>query len=171
MMIAWDGLRVVPVSETDLSCLLGVYHQCEDFLARGPEPRASAEMVLRDLAASRAEDGLFCGIFDGDGRMLGVLDFTPGGRRGNPAEAHIELLMLASPHRRGGLGTAIVRAVEAEIWSDTEVEAIATEVQVNNPDALRFWKRLGYRIVAGPTLQPDGTTVFHLRKCREAGRT
>jgi hypothetical protein len=35
---------------------------------------------------------------------------------------------------------------------------------VNNPLAVQFWQRMGYRIVGGPTLMPDQTTVFDLRK-------
>jgi len=36
--------------------------------------------------------------------------------------------------------------------------------QVNNPQAVSFWQKYGYRIVSGPTLVPDQTTVFGLRK-------
>ncbi|MDP2858472.1 MAG: hypothetical protein Q8P50_10915 [Bacillota bacterium] len=30
--------------------------------------------------------------------------------------------------------------------------------------ALRFWNRMGYSTVSGPHAQPDGTTVFYMKK-------
>ena len=50
---------------------LEVYRRCEDFLALGPEPKASLEMVLADLEISRQEGGCFCGIYGPTGNMLG----------------------------------------------------------------------------------------------------
>ncbi len=47
---------------------------------------------------------------------------------------------------------------------DAQVTAILSGVQVNNPQAVQFWQKQGYRIVSGPTLMPDQTTVLGLRK-------
>ena len=178
MRIAGDGFVLRTVGEAEMGALLAVYRQCEDFLALGPAPHASEEMIRGDLAASVAEGGVFCGIFvgatdigatdDGAGEMLGVVDFAVHGHGGDRAEAHLALLMLARPHRGRGLGAQVVRAVEAEIWRDAQVKAIAAEVQVNNPAAIRFWGRQGYQVVGGPERVPDGTTVYHLRKQRES---
>ena len=54
--------------------------------------------------------------------------------------------------------------MEAEIRKDDRITTIESGVQVNNPNAIRFWQRRGYRIISGPTLMPDQTTVFALRK-------
>lgn len=154
------------MNEADMDALLALYHQCEDFLALGPRPHASVEMVRGDLALSAEDGGTFCGIYTPDGELAGVVDFTPGGRRGNSHEGHIELLMLAPAYRGRRLGEAFVRAVEAIIWQAADVQAIAVEAQVNNPGAIRFWQRMGYRMISGPHAQTDGTTSWYLRKER-----
>ncbi len=158
------GLRIRPISPDELGAVLQVYRQCEDFLALGPVATASAEMVQKDIELSRGEGGLFCGIYKADGEMIGVLDFVPRGWQGDPSAAFLELLMIAAPHRKRGIGHAVVDAFENEIRKDPAVRNIFSGVQVNNPDAVRFWQREGYRITSGPTLMPDQTTAFELRK-------
>ncbi len=164
MNLLGDRFSIRPIVAEDFPALLEAYRQCEDFLALGPQPHASAEMIRADLALSRAAGGLFCGIFDPAGAMLGVVDFVPAGYEGHPAHGFIELLMIAQPQRGRGLGARVLRAVEAEIGRPPQVTAILAGVQVNNPAAIRFWDRMGYKIVGGPELQPDGTTVWYLRK-------
>ena len=72
--------------------------------------------------------------------------------------------MIAAPYRNQGIGEAVVALVEDEIRGDPQITAILAGVQVNNPHAIRFWQRNGYRIVSGPELHADGTTAFRLRK-------
>ncbi len=158
------ALEIRPVTEADLDAVLSVYRQCEDFLALGPVPTASMDMVLKDLELSRSEDGLFCGIYARDGSMIGVVDYVPSHYRGEPSQAFLELLMIAAPFRGYGLGRAVVEAVEDEIRKNPLVTTILSGVQVNNPEAVRFWQANGYRIVSGPELMPDQTTAFGLRK-------
>lgn len=157
-------LTVRPITQDDLDAVLEVYRQCEDFLALGPVPRASMSMVLNDIEYSRTEGGTFCGIFTPEGQMLGVVDYVPRGFEGNPEIAALSLLMLAAPFRKQGIGGAIVDAIEDEIRNGSGVTIILSGVQVNNPQAVRFWKEKGYRIVGEPKLMPDQTTVFELRK-------
>lgn len=159
-----------PVDEAELSAILAVYQQCEDFLALGPQPKASAEMVLQDIAYSHESGGRFCGLFNGQGLMLGIVDFIPQGFEGDPHLAFISLLMIAAPFRRQGSGAAVVQQIEAQILENPEIRAIGAGVQVNNPLALRFWQRNGYRIISGPEAQADGTTAYYLQKDR-AGST
>jgi ribosomal protein S18 acetylase RimI-like enzyme len=160
MRIQTDRFTIRPVSEQDRAALLEVYRQCEDFLALGPNPRASLEMVDADLALSRSNGGVFCGIFDPQGTLIGVLDAVHAGYEG--PHAFIELLMIAAPYRSSGLGAEVVRAFEATI--PPGVTAILAGVQVNNPGAIRFWERMGYQRVGEAELQPDGTTAYPLRK-------
>ncbi|MCX6028632.1 MAG: N-acetyltransferase [Chloroflexi bacterium] len=164
MNLFGDRFSIRPIVAEDFPALLEVYRQCGDFLALGPQPHASAEMIRADLALSSAAGGLFCGIFDPAGAMLGVVDFVPAGHEGHPAHGFIELLMIAQPHRGRGLGAGVIRAVEAEISRAPQVTAILAGVQVNNPAAIRFWDRMGYKIVGGPELFLDGTTAWSLRK-------
>jgi ribosomal protein S18 acetylase RimI-like enzyme len=153
-----------PITEEDLETVLEVYRQCEDFLALGPVPVASMEMVRKDIELSQQEQGRFCGIYAQDRSMIGVIDYVPHNYAGNPQHAFLSLLMIAASFRQQGIGKAVVEAIEAEIKKDDRVTAILAGVQVNNPEAIQFWQRRGYRIVGGPERMPDQTTVFHLRK-------
>ncbi len=157
-------VKIRPITGNDLDAVLQVYRQCEDFLALGPVAIASMDMVLKDIELSKNEGGIFCGIFDTDNSMIGVVDYVPDHYRGNPAHAFLELLMIAAPHRAMGLGARVVRMIEARIRKNPAVTAILSGVQVNNPAAIRFWQRHGYRIVSEPRLHPDGTTAMDLRR-------
>ena len=158
------GIEIHPISQDELDAVLNLYKQSKDFLALGPVPTASMEMVLKDIELSHSEGGFFCGIYKADGEMIGVLDYVPRGWEGDASAAFLELLMIAAPHRGHGLGRAVVEAFEDEIRKDPAVRTIFSGVQVNNPGAIRFWQARGYRIVSGPTLMPDQTTAFALRK-------
>jgi ribosomal protein S18 acetylase RimI-like enzyme len=154
-------IRIMPPD--DIDSVLEVYHECEDFLALGPESSASMEMVLKDIEETRREGGVFRGIYL-EGGMAGVVSYIPGNFEGNPAHAFLTLLMIIPSCRERRIGTIIVTMVEKEILSDSRVTAILSAVQVNNPRALQFWQRNGYRIIGGPEARPDSTTVFRLRK-------
>lgn len=158
------SLVIRPVTEADADVILDVYRQCEDFLALGPVSTASMDMVRKDLEISHEMGGVFCGIYINDGNMIGVIDYVPGNFEGEPRHACLSLLMIAAAFRKKGIGDAVVEAVECEIQKEKQITAILAGVQVNNPHAIRFWQRHGYRIVGGPELMTDQTTVFHLRK-------
>jgi ribosomal protein S18 acetylase RimI-like enzyme len=97
--------------------------------------------------------------------MIGVVDVIPQGFTGKSNLAFISLLMLAAPFRQKGLGTKILKQVEAYLRQDNPgLTEIWTAVQVNNPAAFRFWQRNGYHIVKGPEPQPDGTIVYYFQK-------
>lgn len=156
--------KLHPLEEKDIPALLELYRECEDFLALGPRPRASLEMVRSDLDLSRANGGTFYGIFDAAGRLAGVADWILSGFEGNPTTAFIELLMIAAPRRRAGLGRAVVTEVEQHIRQDGRAHCIELGVQVNNLAALRFWLRCGYRSAGPPQKFSDGTTAIRMRK-------
>lgn len=156
--------EIRPVGRDSMDAVLGVYRACEDFLALGPQPKADVAMVLRDVDESQRHGGLFCGIYDATGRMIGVADFTPSGFDGQSQVAFISLVMVVPSLRGQGIGTEVVGLIEREVRRDPLVTVIRSAVQVNNPDAQRFWLRHGYQIVGGPEAQPDGTTILGLRK-------
>jgi len=164
MLIRNNSFEVRTITQDDLGSVLDVYRQCEDFLALGPEATVSMAMVLKDIEISQREGGVFCGVYAADGRMIGVVDFVPSNFEGDPHIAFLSLLMVAVSFRRQGIGTTIVELIENEIRKDAQVTAILSAVQVNNPQALQFWQKNGYRIVGGPELQPDQTTTFRLQK-------
>lgn len=166
MMLHGHCFTIRLVTDQDVPALLEVYRQCEDFLALGPVSTASIDMVRKDLVSSRAEGGLFCGIYDLSDNLIGVVDVIPHDFDGIPHHAFLALLMLIPAYRRRGFGQEITALVEEVIWENPQITAILSGVQANNPAAVRFWQRNGYRIVGGPELLPDQTTVFHLRKDR-----
>ena len=157
-------LEIRPITPEDLNAVLEVYRQCEDFLALCQQPAASMQMVLNDIALSKAGRGLFCGIFTDHGKMIGVIDYIPCGYQGAQDTAYLELLMIADAYRKRGIGKAVVEAVENEIRKNAQVTTIVSGVAVNNPQAIQFWQRNGYRIVSGPKYYPGQGTGFDLRK-------
>jgi ribosomal protein S18 acetylase RimI-like enzyme len=150
-----------PIGRSDpatLVALLEVYRQCEDFLALGPQPCASLEMVQADLDLSQGAGGIFCGIYlCPSDEMIGVADYIPSGFEGKRQHAFIELLMISQPYRRNGLGERIVAEIEAIIRKDPLITAIRLGCQVNNYGGTRFWQRCGYRMIGPPTQYPDQT--------------
>lgn len=157
-------LEIRPISSDELEAVLDVYRQCEDFLALGPVSTASMAMVLNDIAHSQAEHGLFCGIYTATGNLIGIIDYVPHSYQGQRHMASLELLMIAASFRKQGIGQAVVEAIETAIRKDQTVSTILSGVQVNNPQAMRFWQRQGYRIASAPKLHPDQTTAVDLRK-------
>jgi GNAT superfamily N-acetyltransferase len=152
------------VTESNVAGILNVYCKCEDFLALGLVAEVSRKMVLNDLQESREIGAQFHGIFDPEDRMIGVVDYVTSGFHGKPHIAFINLLMIEAPFRSKGLGGQVVQLVEEVIRKDDRVTEIHSAVQTNNPKAIRFWKTNGYKVIGGPELQSDITTVFHLRK-------
>lgn len=163
-------VSVRPYAEEDLPEALLVYRQCEDFLALGPVPTASSEMVLEDVRHSRDEEGIYCMIraaggedrAQGCARAAGVLDFVPRCRE--PGTAFLSLLMIAAPFRGRGIGSETVSLLEAHLKEVHGIRVAESGVQTNNAAGIRFWTARGYRIVSGPTLLPDTTVAYGLRK-------
>jgi ribosomal protein S18 acetylase RimI-like enzyme len=155
-------LTLQPLVQSHLGQVLKVYQQCQDFLALGPQPQASREMVLADWQHAQAEGSRFCGIFLG-GELVGVADYLSAGFENQPQAGYVGLLMIAAPFRSAGLGREVVAELEAEMRRQGAGQSWV-HVQVNNPLGLRFWERLGYRVYGPPALQPDGTTCVPLEK-------
>lgn len=164
MIFVGSSFTIRPVQHEELTQVLEVYRQCEDFLALGSDPRASMEMIEKDWQISKEAGGIFCGIFDDSQNMIGVVDFIPANFEGNPSHAFIELLMIAMPARGKGLGREVMQAIEDEILKNSNITDILSAVQINNPKAIQFWKNIGYEIVSEPRLNLDGTTVYRLSK-------
>jgi RimJ/RimL family protein N-acetyltransferase len=156
------AIREIGVESID--DLLEVYRACEDFLALGPVPTASLEMIRQDMEISQSEGGTFCGIILNPGLIIGVVDFVRKDYERRNDSACISLLMLAKNFRNQGLGSKVLERVESEIRKDPDVTRIQAGAQVNNPGAIRFWQARGYRIISGPERMKDQTTVYHLEK-------
>ena len=157
-------LEIRPITQKDLDAVLQVYEHCEDFLALGLVAKASMEMVLKDVEISEKEGGIFCGIYTADRKMIGVVDYVPGNFEGNQQVAYLSLLIIDSSFRNQGIGRAVFETIENKIRKNPLVTTIRAGVQVNNPQAVKFWQQNGFRIVSEPTLMPDRTIVFELQK-------
>ncbi|MGE5225010.1 MAG: N-acetyltransferase family protein [Omnitrophica WOR_2 bacterium] len=156
-----------PLHLDDAERILEVYRQCEDFLALGPVPHASLEMVLMDLHHSLDGGRNFVGVYlleNSIEKLVGVVDYQTAGFEGSLETAFIELLMIAFPYRSKGIGTEIVQRVETEIRNHKQVNTIQSGVQANNPIGIRFWTKMGYQIVCGPELMPDQTIAYRIEK-------
>lgn len=156
--------EIRPITHDDLDAVLEVYQHCEDFLSLGPVATASIEMVLKDIELSKEEGGIFCGIYTADGKMIGVVDYVPNNYQGDPQAAYLELLMIDPSFRGQGIGEAVFDGVENEIRKDPRVTVFLAGVQVNNPRAIHFWQRNGFRITSEPKLMPDQTVAVDLQK-------
>ena len=93
------------------------------------------------------------------GKLAGILDFVPN-YNGDPGAAFIELLMLAGPYRGRGLGKAAVEWLLSAFSGETGQKRLYAAVQTNNPGAICFWQRLGFRITGPAALQADGTETY-----------
>lgn len=153
-----------PITEDDLPAILDVYIQCQDFLALGPNPLASLEMVREDILHSQRVSGRYCVVSDPAGKLIGVVDYLPSSFECHLHQAFISLLMISAPYRRRGLGRQVLAQIEAEIRTGRQVNVILTSVQINNPGALNFWQEQGYQIIGGSELQPDSTLTYRLQK-------
>jgi RimJ/RimL family protein N-acetyltransferase len=153
---------IVRAMETDdLQRTLAVYQQVEDFLALGPVPKASMEMVLEDIQHSKESGGLFCVVVDNNGNQIGVVDFVPELTKGT---AFLSLLMISQEFRNQGIGHAIVKALESYLIYTYGIHTIESGVQTNNEPGIRFWKKCGFEI--GQTAKPleDGTIAYDMTK-------
>ena len=155
-------LVIKPYREDDIPAILEVYRQCEDFLSLGHVPKASLEMVRKDIAQADNENGMFCVISDGRGQIIGVMDFAP--QRGDPGTSFLALLMIAKPFRRYGYGETIMAAFEKHLVDVYQSKLLKAGVMVNNPLAIKFWERMGFTIDRTPEPRPDGTTIYRMSK-------
>jgi GNAT superfamily N-acetyltransferase len=156
-------MKIRLITDEDMPAVLEVYRLCEDFLALGPVATASLDMVAADRELSRSQNGEFYGLFDDAGTLMGVLDFIRDRYQGQSGCAYLELLMIAAPYRSQGLGEQAFRWMVAELRG-AGIHRLLAGVQVNNPGAVRFWQRMGFRITSQAKLLADGTTCYDLEQ-------
>ena len=144
-----DNLRIRIATDSDLESL------AESF-AHG----TSTAQLQRRLEESK------CGlrtmlVADLEGRAVGAVSI---GGWGHQREGSLRLFALdvGPAFQRIGVGTALINAVEA-IAAESGMDEVNLEVEIDNHDAIRLYRRLGYRICGDPVmdrwtlLRDDGT--------------
>jgi [ribosomal protein S18]-alanine N-acetyltransferase len=81
---------------------------------------------------------------------------------GNPG--HVITIDVAPSARRSGVGSLLLRAVEARLFSAGS-RAVGLETAVDNMSALMFYKRHGYHVIrTWPRYYPNGVDALVLQK-------
>jgi ribosomal-protein-alanine N-acetyltransferase len=86
-----------------------------------------------------AMDGAQCLVAEESGQIVGFLLAEE-----NRPLAHIITLDVAESHRRHGVGSELLRLMEANLAA-REVRCILLETATTNAAAIAFWERHGYR--------------------------
>lgn len=141
------GLDARVLGRGDLAALQDVLERCADFITLddgAPPGPGAAEEALTSLPPGHPPgDQLVVGLAEpGADRLIGVIGLL----RGYPSagEWWIGTFMLDPSVRGRGLGGAIMADLEG--WLRGEGGArVYLAVLERNPDALRFWERVGFR--------------------------
>lgn len=101
-------------------------------------------LALDDLVDASVLPGF---LAEQDGEVVGLLTYRPG--------APIADVVTINAYRSGGIGTALIQALVAELTgtATTRIRVVTTN---DNTDALRFYQRCGFRLRA---LHPDAVTA------------
>ena len=132
------GLSVRPAVDDDLGPLTS---------ALGPEI-PEAQVATRLEESRLGYRGML--VAELDGRVVGTVSMGGHGFQ-RPGSLRLFALDVGAAFRRGGVGTALVRAVEA-IASGRGLDEVNLEVAIDNEDATRLYERLGYRRHGEPVM-------------------
>ena len=146
---AAQGARSIflrPTTPADRELLLRVYASTrEEELAPVPWPPEAKEAFLRQQF--EAQDAWWRTNYTGASFEVVVADGNDAGRLylwEGPSEVRIVDVALLPEARRGGIGTRLVRDVQAR--AAAAGKAVTIHVERMNP-ALRLYERLGFRLV------------------------
>lgn len=146
-------MKVVPLSPLDAGEILTMQRAAYVTEAQlyGDPFLPPLTQTLADLTVELAGPGI--GIRDG-GRMIGAVRWVV-----TDGVAHIGRLMVVPDRQGEGVGTRLLRAVEATAGA-TAYELFTGHLSVDN---VRLYEREGYAIVRRTTMR-DGVDLVHLRK-------
>jgi ribosomal protein S18 acetylase RimI-like enzyme len=151
------ALRLRPVTPEDVSFLAGVYAstRAEELAVTGWSDEEKAIFCRRQFDAQTAHyrehyPGAALQIVERDGVSIGRLYVAPWER-----EIRIMDIALLPEHRGAGIGTKLLRDLQAE--ARVAGKSLTIHVERFNP-ALRLYERLGFREI-------EDKGVYLLMKC------
>lgn len=112
-------------------------------LAEAHGSEISAAQIKRRLEESRKGFRTML-VAVKDGRPVGSVSIGGGGFHRHDS-LRLFALDVGTEYRNGGVGTALIKAVEA-IALEKGLGEVNLEVETDNNDAIRLYRRLGYRI-------------------------
>lgn len=144
------------VSDADADLFQPLLERCEDFFqrcyGRPARPDEAKQMPLERPPGLGPERGHLLALRDGGQRLVGiqegVSDFP------SPGEWYLGLMLLAPEVRGHGRGAAVIRAYEDWLRGQG-ARLLRLGVAEQNPDAHRFWTRVGLQdeVWVGPVEQ------------------
>ena len=118
-------------------------------------------MVLYDIEEARELGGQYC-VIRNKKTVVGVVAYIA--KTEHLSASYLLLLMMGAPWRNRGYGEVVTHALERFLSEEYGTERVNSAVQVNNTDAIRFYKRFGFRLSNEPRPQPDGTITLEMSK-------
>lgn len=141
------GLAARALGEPDLPALQDLLERCADFVTldegEPPGPGAAAEALAALPPGHSAADQFLFGLrHPGEARLVGMIGLL----RGYPTRGEwwIGTFMLEPAARGHGLGAAIIADLDGWLRAGG-CARVYLAVLERNPDALRFWQRVGYQ--------------------------
>ena len=123
------------------------------------EPELSAAHITQRFEESRAGiRTMLVAVIEG--LAIGTISIG-GGRFQREDSLRLFALNVGTAFRRQGVGTALVRAVEA-IAVKSDMDEVNLEVTIDNEDSIRLYRKLGYRICGD-------TVMGHWQNMRDDG--
>lgn len=134
----------------DIALLHRFYLQSERYFEIIAAPLPSIEDVTRELDTALANPRRQLELYFFAGEVVAYLDTTLDYPK--LGDATVNLLLVAEQKQHLGLGSQIMQRLEKRL--DNKSKRILAGVFGHNPDAVRFWERLGYHfaIDARPVL-------------------
>lgn len=151
--VASAGLAPQALSDPDVDELFAFMTRCSAFfeLVTGhPPEREDAAQLIHDRPDTLPPERKLVIGLRRNGRVVGVLELLQG--YPDPRIWNLGLLLLEPSVRGAGLGSAVYAATRR--WAAAhEARRIQLVVQEQNPPALAFWRKMGFREI-GRAMQP-----------------
>jgi len=142
-MTPTQGVLLKPVSDGDAPLIQRVYQASPKHFERIAMEMPSLADVEREVEAILADPNRRAYLIFNADEPVGYLDYKL--HYPENTDAIITLILIAEPYRGLGYGKQAVEDLEAMLYHD--VERLFAAVYGDNPDAVAFWEKLGYRFL------------------------